>query len=58
MRLTTRCVVDIVIGAIYDEASEANDDGDQAQREYTNESYLLTLAELETVDDEERETKN
>jgi len=58
MRLTTRCVVDIVIGAIYDEASEADDDGDQAQREYTNESDLLALAELETVDDEERETKN
>lgn len=53
-RLTARRIVDAVVCyGVGDETGNTNDHGDQAEGENTDETELLTPAELQTVDDRE-----
>lgn len=56
--LTARCIIDVVVGhCVHDETCYTDDDCDQAKREHATEGNLLPLAQFETVDDEEWESK-
>jgi hypothetical protein len=58
-RLTARSIIDGVVRCgIYDETAEADDDCDETKGENTNQTDLLTPAELEAIDDEEWEAKD
>jgi hypothetical protein len=54
----SRIVDGVVRCGIYDETAKADDDRDETKGENTNQTDLLTLAELEAIDDEEWEAKD
>jgi hypothetical protein len=58
-RPTARRIVDGVVRCgTYDETAKADDDRDETRGENTNQTDLLTLVELEAIDDEEWEAKD
>jgi hypothetical protein len=57
--LTARCVVKVVVaGSVYKEASEADRECNDAEREYPAQSDLLSFTKLDAVEDEERKDEH